>query len=98
MRPLDLLNVEPNCLDPVLDVEVEETIRIVERTLRQYRDHVKCETVFLKQAYRTHHLLVCAMPAARAPAGIVEVRRTVDTEPDLRSRSGKESRPILIQE
>ena len=98
MDSLDLLDIEPNFLDPVLDIEVEETIRIIKRTLRQYGDHVKCETVILQQTHRTHHLLMCSMPAARASAGVVEACRTVDTEPDRRSRSGKEPHPTIVQE
>src|SRR5215831_7507149 len=98
MCAFDFLDVESDFLDPVLNVEVEKPVRIIERTLCQHCDHVECEIIILQQTYRAHRPFICSMPAARAPAGVVEVCRTIDTEPDPRSRSDKEPRPIVVKE
>src|SRR6516162_1513080 len=98
MRPFDLLNVESNVLDPVLDIEVEEPVRIIERTFGQYRNHVECEIIVLEKTYRAHCPVICSTSAACAAAGIMEICRTVDTEPDRCSGLGKKPHPTFVKE
>ena len=61
----DLLDIEADLHDPILDVKMEQAIRIVECMFRQHRDDMERETLSLQQADRAHSFCMCAVSAAR---------------------------------
>ena len=56
------------------------------------------ETLIPQQADRAHRLCMRSLPVTRATAGVVQVRGTIDAQPDLRAGSREEAAPIFVQQ
>src|SRR6516164_5343699 len=98
INTFDFLDVKTDLLDAVADIEVEQPVGMVERGFGQHCDHMKGQLLILQEVDSAHHPVERSMAAARASMHIVEVRRTVDAQPDLCSRSREEAHPILIKQ
>jgi hypothetical protein len=98
IRAFDLLDVEANFGNAVLDIEVEQPIRLIERKIGEHRDHVERDPMVLQQAGGAHHLRVRPTATAAATGGVMNVCRPVDAQANPDFGSGKETCPVVVHQ
>jgi hypothetical protein len=98
MRAFDFLDVETDLSDSILDIEIEERVRIVDRTLGENGDCMEWIPMRYELSDGANDPAEGAASRPGPAVRIVQLGRAIDAEPDFRLDAFEKPDPVIIDE
>src|SRR6476660_9426404 len=96
MRTLDLLHVERDRGYGVLDIEVEEFVRIIQRRGGQHRDDIERNMMVAQHPHAAQYVFESAAAFAGHTVTIVKEIGSIDADPDLDATTPDKFTPRVV--